>query len=512
MIFLDKTYVASLDSIRAIRTDLESCLGYLTFSDRVRDSFILCASEIFTNALKHADIQPKTFKIVLRKQGKILHFILMDDGSLFENFEMKRHCSVVQSTKIEPCVLETGGIGLFLAGRDFDDFAYRRMQKWNYYHLSTSSPFSEKKPIVLIIDDDPVQRDLLALYISETYTVKHAESGRAAMVWLNEVDEKPALILCDVVMSNSNGVELCMELQKDKNMALIPFIFMTGEPENPVAKIAADLPANDFLEKPVQKYYLLKSLKRTLSKAQQDQRLLGDRLDGEITSVLAPSLPKKIGCYKISLKWQAAEAGGGDIALHFPGNGYDHIIMMDIMGHGAQAKFFSHSFVGYLHGFLSAQRNVQDPGQVLTALSHFLHTDKIGEKTILTAQILMISKDGTFKIASAGHPAPLLCDSEGVRELEIEGAMPGLIPDTVYESIKLSLKPQQRLILYTDGLMEVGGSAEDMETHKNNMIDVIKSVRTIPVCESAEQIWNNFIEKTAGSPNDDALFIILQRD
>ncbi len=512
MIILDKKYPATLEIIRDIHTDLKACLGRLNYNDSAQDSFMLSVSEIFANALKHTDIPPTSFKITLNTQGQQLFFTLMDNGGLFEYFDMMRRESEDQSTKIESGILETGGIGLFLSGRDFDSFTYDRIHDWNCYRLSTDSPFCVQKPLVLIIDDDPVQRDLLALYLSEDYIVQHAESGKAAMAWLEKTDKKTDLVLCDVVMREGNGVEFCMELQKDKVLALIPFIFMSGELKNPVAKIAENLPVNDFLQKPVQKDNVLKIIRRTLAKAQQDQQILGDRLDDEMTSALAPALPKNIESHEIILKWQAAEAGGGDIALHLPGNECDHIVVMDIMGHGAQAKFFLHSFAGYLHGFLSAQSSVNDPAKILMALSHFMHTDKIGEKTILTAQIVTIFKEGLLKIASAGHPAPLLCDGEDIRELEIEGAMPGLASDSVYESISLSMEPQQRLILYTDGLMEVGKNAKAMKMHTENMLSVIKSTRSVSINDCAEKIWHEFLEKTAVSLQDDALFVVIQRD
>ena len=220
----------------------------------------------------------------------------------------------------------------------------------------------------------------------------------------------------------------------------------------------------------------------------------------------------RINDYKIALKWQAAEAGGGDIALHLSGKECEHIIIMDIMGHGAQAKFFSHSFAGYLHGFLSAQSSVQEPAEILTALSHFLNTDKIGEKTILTAQIITVLGDGSLKIASAGHPAPLLCDKNGVKKLKVEGAMPGLTADTIYKSIILNLKADQRLILYTDGLMEVGDNSDAMESHNKTILNHINSTRHVSINEGAEKICNIFLQQTSGVANDDALLVILQRD
>lgn len=512
MIILDKKYPADLASIRTIHADLKTCLKRLNYDNDAISPFMLSASEILTNTLKHSSSKPEIFKITLKTQRAALDFILLDDGDPFDNFEVMHNCSKAKSADMKEGILETGGIGLFLAGRDFNNFTYERMRDWNCYRLSAPSPFLSQKPLALIVDDDPIQLCLLDVYTKEFYQIQKAKSGHDALAWLKDSHKKPDIILCDVMMEDGDGIELCNNLQNDKTLALIPFIFMTGNIKNTAAQIAENLPVNGFLQKPVCKDSLLKTLKRTLGKAQQDRQLLGDRLDDEITSVLAPSLPEKIDCYQISLKWQAAEAGGGDIALHLQGNECDHIIVMDIMGHGAQAKFFSHSFAGYLHGFFSAQSNVQDPADILTALSHFLHTDKIGEKTILTAQILTTLRNGTIKIASAGHPAPLLCDGENVHEVNIEGAMPGLCPNTIYESVSLSLESGQRLIMYTDGLMEVGKNAEAMEAHESNIRETIKSTWPLSTAESTAQTWNVFLEKTAVSLNDDAILIIIQRD
>ena len=512
MILLDKEYPASSDAIRSLYSDLKACLTRFGYTDSEQDPFVLSASEVFTNALKHAEVLPSFFKVSLVLQGKSLSLSLYDDGAVFNGFEEAAVASEKQGAGMMDGLLETSGIGLFLSGRDFDSFTYERIKEGNCYTLLAPSPLKAQKPSLLIIDDDAAQRDLITLYLSDDYDMEHAGSGKDAMSLLESIEAKPDLILCDVVMRDGNGVEFCQALQKDKELALIPFIFMTGEPEASVARAAEDLPANDFLQKPIQKNGLLKTLKRTLAKARQDRKILGDKLDKDMTSVLAPSLPEQIGDYHFVLEWQAAEAGGGDIALHLKGDECDHVIVMDIMGHGEQAKFFSHSFAGYLNGFLSAQSSVADPAEILTALSHFLFTDRIGEKTILTAQIVTILKDGSLKIASAGHPPPLLCDGDDVYELAIEGSMPGLMSDTAYESAILQLEPQQRLALYTDGLFEVGDNAEAMSKHKEVIIDHIKSMRSVCIPEGSESIWNAFLEQTAGKAEDDALLIMIQRD
>ncbi len=513
MHILNKDYPADYGSIRDIHTDLKACLGSLGYRDNAQDPFILGSSELFTNALKYAEKAPSRFHVSLIIEGTELVFTLKDNGSGFEDFNLMRETSDLQGAEMKNGLLETGGIGLFLTGRDFDRFAYKRIDDWNHYHLSAPSPFQDSNPRLLIIDDDPAQRDLLSIFVSGDYDVQHACSGKAAMEFLKNADEPlPDLILCDVVMRDGDGAEFCRRLQSDKELALIPFIFMTGKPENSIAKTAEDLPVNNFLQKPVTKDILLKTLKRTHIKAKKDKRIIGDRLDAEVTAILAPQLPTSIGEHNVALRWQATEAGGGDIVLHLKGRKCDHIIVMDVMGHGDAAKFFSHSFAGYLYGFLYAQSHIQDPAEILTGLSNFLHHDKIGEKTILTAQIVTFYTDGSLKIASAGHPAPLLYDGSGVTPLDIEGTIPGLIGDIQYESLDLSLSAKQRLILYTDGLMEVGDTSEAMKAHCASMLNTIEDTHSIPLEQSTDLVWDYFLEETHAMPSDDTVLIMLQRD
>ncbi len=512
MIVLNKKYSATLEAIRVIHEDLRVYLSRFNYDSIAQDPFMLSTSEIFTNAVRHSNKLPTYFHVNLSIQNNSLFLTLMDDGSEFNDFEQMYGTSKKRCEGIKEGDLGTGGIGLYLSHGKFNSFTYEHIDGRNCFRLSTYSPLSPQKPLVLLIDDDPIQRDLISLYLSDIYDVSLAKSGAEAKVWLEKSDREPDLILCDVIMDDGNGVDFCMSLQKNKDLTLIPFIFMTGKPRDKVSTIAETLPVNDFLQKPFNKKILLTILKRTLDKARQNHKALGDKLDDDMTSALAPSLPSVIGSYNIALKWKAAEAGGGDVALHLPGHECDHIVLMDIMGHGAQAKFFSYSFIGYLHGFLSAQKNVQDPADILTALSEFLFIDKIGDQTILTAQILTLLKDGSIKIASAGHPSPLLCDHSGVHKLKIGGSMPGLSSDTVYKSTSIKLKRKQRIILYTDGLMEVGNNTEEMNKHEYDVLKTIKSTILSSIADSADKLWDGFENKVIGAPQDDALFIIIQRD
>lgn len=80
---------------------------------------------------------------------------------------------------------------------------------------------------ILIVDDDPIIRDLL-VQILEPFEEKNveiliAENGLAA---LNVIREKlPELIFLDVMMPKMNGFEVCQKL-KNESLKKIPYIIM----------------------------------------------------------------------------------------------------------------------------------------------------------------------------------------------------------------------------------------------------------------------------------------------
>src|SRR6476660_6580437 len=58
-----------------------------------------------------------------------------------------------------------------------------------------------------------------------------------------------------------------------------------------------------------------------------------------------------------------------------------------------------------------------------------------------------------MKITCAGMPGPFHLTTKGCRALEIQGIPPGLFdPSIQYETVEISLEPQDSVLLFTDGL------------------------------------------------------------
>ncbi len=126
------------------------------------------------------------------------------------------------------------------------------------------------KAKILLVDDDPdfVEATKLVLE-SEPYEVIIASDGDEGL--LKARQEKPDLIILDIIMPVKNGFNAAEELKKDNELSKIPVIMLTsfaekvGETTLSVSQGLA-LDTEDYVDKPVSPEELLKRVKRLLKK------------------------------------------------------------------------------------------------------------------------------------------------------------------------------------------------------------------------------------------------------
>ncbi|MBR8826636.1 MAG: response regulator [Gomphosphaeria aponina SAG 52.96 = DSM 107014] len=81
---------------------------------------------------------------------------------------------------------------------------------------------------VLVVEDTPSERDLISLYLREGgYTVIVANDAKAALD--ETAQQKPDVVVTDVVMPGMNGFELCRSLKKNEDTKGIPVIACTSK-------------------------------------------------------------------------------------------------------------------------------------------------------------------------------------------------------------------------------------------------------------------------------------------
>ena len=98
----------------------------------------------------------------------------------------------------------------------------------------------------------------------EDHAVLTATNGREGLALARE--EKPDLILCDVMMPEMDGYDVLHALRGDRSIAGTPFIFLTAKGEKGDQRAGMNLGADDYLTKPVSAPELLGAITARLER------------------------------------------------------------------------------------------------------------------------------------------------------------------------------------------------------------------------------------------------------
>lgn len=109
----------------------------------------------------------------------------------------------------------------------------------------------EARPILLIVDDIPINIQILAGELREEYQIKIATRGEKALE-IARVEPSPDLILLDIMMPEMDGYEACRRLKQDPRTRSIPIIFITAKGDVEDETLGFDLGAADYITKPFQ--------------------------------------------------------------------------------------------------------------------------------------------------------------------------------------------------------------------------------------------------------------------
>ena len=110
---------------------------------------------------------------------------------------------------------------------------------------------------ILVVEDNPLNREMLVEILSESYAVLEAENGQQALELLEAQSEEVALILLDVMMPVMDGFSFLDRIKQDSRLSLIPVI-VTTQNDNESDEIAAlSHGATDFVPKPYRPQVIL---------------------------------------------------------------------------------------------------------------------------------------------------------------------------------------------------------------------------------------------------------------
>lgn len=395
------------------------------------------------------------------------------------------------------------------------------------------------RPVFLVVDDDPMVRKIVTRGLNQLDPAEifEVEDGLEAQEILHQ--RKIDVVVTDVVMPNMDGLELMKWAQEHCPEPL--WIVLSGLETFDAAVDALHLGAFDYLAKPPQVprvrvavrnaldqielvrererlYAELESsntqLAEKVNELQKVCRVLEDQaatiqadLDRAeiIQRALLPQEPPAIAGWCMETLYRPGSSVGGDF--------YDAVVLdeehlglviADAAGHGVAAAMLSVLFKLRLKQLDSAG-NALMPYQVLERLNNRLFETLSAPGAFITAiYILLDLRSGRVQLASAGHPPCIIGTGGGHKMLERTGPALGLEADAHYEEHEFQLEAGDRLLLYTDGVLEGGADAPSCE----DMATALTS--DTPHTELPYRFYQDATRGVSGE-RDDITILVIQR-
>jgi predicted signal transduction protein with EAL and GGDEF domain/DNA-binding response OmpR family regulator len=122
---------------------------------------------------------------------------------------------------------------------------------------------SEQAPLILVVEDNPVERALLLRILEVAhFSAVGVDCGNAALEQVRQLE--PDLILLDALLPDIDGFDVCVELRKLTQTHFIPIVMLTGLDDVASINRAYEAGATDFFTKPINHALLIHRMRYLL--------------------------------------------------------------------------------------------------------------------------------------------------------------------------------------------------------------------------------------------------------
>ncbi len=371
--------------------------------------------------------------------------------------------------------------------------------------------------LILIVDDTPTNIGVISGALKDSYKTKIATNGPKALA-LACAEDKPDLILLDVMMPEMDGYEVCMRLKADPSTRAIPVIFLTGQTGAEDETRGFEVGAVDYVHKPfspavvkarVRSHILLRE-----SGAQIAAQLLALNNELEMArqiqlSILPHTLPQ-LPELEIVARFHPMTAVAGDF-YDFVQIDDKHlgILIADVSGHGLPSALIA----SMLQVALTAQvAHASEPAKVLSGLNRAL-CGKFTQNFVTAAYVYLDLEKSLMRYAGAGHPPVMQFRRSTGKTIKVleNGLILGMFDEATYDALEYPLEPGDRHVLYTDGIPEAASPAGELYG-EDRLIQFMENNHAL----NAEQFADAFLDdiakwsgQSAGQGQQDDITLLL---
>jgi phosphoserine phosphatase RsbU/P len=219
-------------------------------------------------------------------------------------------------------------------------------------------------------------------------------------------------------------------------------------------------------------------------------------------SILPASFPAS-GCFRIAARYLPMTAVAGDFYDSFVMTDHEAgLLIADVSGHGVPAALIA-SMVKL--AATTQQANAGSPAQLLHGMNRILfgHTQS---QFVTAGYVYLNASSQELRYSAAAHPPMLLLRNGAITSITENGLMLAAFDLATYTTITHPIQPGDRLVLYTDGVLEATNLHHD-EFGPERLHTLVRETANLPGAEAADKIVAS-IQQWSSTQNDDLTVLL----
>jgi sigma-B regulation protein RsbU (phosphoserine phosphatase) len=367
----------------------------------------------------------------------------------------------------------------------------------------------EHSPLIFVVDDDAtIVRTIDGFLRRAGFRTESASDVRGALKEIRA--RRPDLILLDVNLPDGSGFDVCTTLSNEASAFTTPVLFISANEDMPTKVKGFEVGGVDYITKPIVGAEVLARVRTHLRLKRAYDRLAelqAERLQ-KLASAQRNLMPSPEdhpeARFQVSI-CQVLKAGGDFYDVIPTGENVVDYLVADASGHDLAASLWTASLKALAAEYASPLNlPIEIVRAINSSLRHILPRGAFF--TLIYARVNQ--QTGRVSLVNAGHP-PAIVSRHAAGEptiLRQDGDVVGAFDDAVFGVAELILQPGDRLFLYTDGLIENGG------TYGEGLKRLVKACvarQNQPLHDAIPAIVDEVV--VSPSPADDTLLMGVER-
>jgi sigma-B regulation protein RsbU (phosphoserine phosphatase) len=220
------------------------------------------------------------------------------------------------------------------------------------------------------------------------------------------------------------------------------------------------------------------------------------------TDILPQAYPSSVH-FKVAARYVPMTSVAGDFYDFLVADSTQAgLLIADVSGHGVPAALIA-SMVKL--AATSQRANAADPAALLSGMNGVL-CGNTQNQFVTAAYVYLDAVSGNLRYSAAAHPPMLLLRDGKVVEIAENGLMLAAFSFATYATAVHPLQPGDRLVLYTDGLLEAA-NAQGEEFGPHRLGTLLKDTSSLHPEAAADQIVSS-LQQWSRAQNDDLTVLI----